>query len=176
MLALDVSGLSRSADAVVQAKVEKVTARWTKDGGRIVTDIELRVVEAWKGAASGTVKVMQPGGVVGEIGQRVDGIASFAPGEEVVVFLEARGNRFTLAGMAQGRFKVERSSDGRSAYVRQDQCGELHLIDAVTRQAVSQPPLAMPLEKLKQQVRVAPPAGVTPPTGAGPVISPLVAP
>jgi hypothetical protein len=107
---------------------------------------------------------------VGDIGQRVDGIASFAPGEEVVVFLEARGGRYIMAGMAQGRFKVERSSDGQSTYVRQDQCGELHLVDGVTREVVTQAPLAMPLETLKRQV-----AAMTP-TRPAPVNAPLVTP
>lgn len=178
MLALDVPGLTRSSDAVVRAKVTKVSSRWVKGGGRIVTDIEFSVLEAWKGASAASVKVTQPGGEVGDIGQRVDGVASFVPGEEVVVFLEARGPRFTMAGMAQGRFKVERSSDGRSTLVRQDQCGELHLVDGATRQETSQAPIALTLEGLKQAVTAAA-AGAprpSPTTAPGPSGEPRVAP
>ena len=157
LLALDLASLEGSADTIVRGQVTHVSSRWTQGGGRIVTEIELLVVETWKGTAPAKVVVMQPGGIVGDIGQRVDGVASFTPGEEVVVFLEARGEKFTMAGMAQGRFKVERSSDGQAIYARQDQCGELHLVDAVSRQPVSQPPMSMPMDSLKMRVvRTAP--------------------
>lgn len=152
MLALDVAGLSGSSDAVVRARVGQVSARWTRDRARIVTDVELTVLDAWKGTASGKIVVTQPGGEVGDIGQRVDGAAAFVAGEEVVLFLEARGGAFTVAGMAQGRFKVERASDGQAASVRQDQCGELHLVDPLTRQTVTQAPLTMSLDALRRQV------------------------
>jgi len=152
MLALDLDALAGSADAVVRARVVKVTPRWTRDGGRIVTDVELAVTETWKGGVARTIVVMQPGGVVGDLGQHVEGAATFAPGEEVVLFLEARGDRFTVSGMAQGRFKVEASSDGTAVYARQDQAGALRLLDPATRQEVAQAPLSLSLPAMRKQV------------------------
>lgn len=152
LLALDLDTLAGTADAVVRAQVVKVSSRWTRDGGRIVTDVELRVAEAWKGGVERTIVVMQPGGVVGDLGQHVEGAATFAPGEEVVLFLEARGGRFTVAGMAQGRFKVEAGSDGAAATARQDQAGQARLIDPATGREVAPAPLTLPLAAMKQRV------------------------
>ena len=169
MLALDVAGLSRTSDSVVIGTVSRVSSRWTGDHARIVTEVELTVVEAWKGQAPQTLVFSQPGGEVGDIGQRVDGAASFVVGEEVVLFLEARGGEFTVTGLAQGRFKVERSKDGKSASVRQDQCAGLFLLDAATRQPVSRSGQVMPLEDLKRQIV----AGSTSPAK---LITPVVTP
>jgi hypothetical protein len=155
LVALDVEGLAGSSDAVVRATVTRVSSRWTRDGGRIVTDIELDVAETWKGGVRKTIVVMQPGGVVGDLGQRVDGVATFALGEDVVLFLEARGDRFTVAGLAQGRFKVEASSDGATVSARQDQAAALHLVDPATRVEVAAAPLALPLAMMKLKVQQA---------------------
>jgi hypothetical protein len=152
MLALDVAGLSRTSDSVVVGTVARVSSRWTGDHARIVTEIELTVAEAWKGQAPQRLVLTQPGGEVGDIGQRVDGAASFVVGEEVVLFLETRGSEFTVTGMAQGRFKIDRTKDGKSASVRQDQCSGLFLLDSATRKPVSRSALAMPIEELKRQI------------------------
>lgn len=154
LLALDVNGLSKSSDVVVRGRVVSVSPRWTKDHARIVTDTELEVSESWKGAPSKRIVVMQPGGEIGEVGQHVEGIAAFKAGEEVVLFLEARGERFTVAGMAQGRFIVERSADGASMIARQDQCNELYLVDPSSRQAVSRTPISLEVGALKKLVVV----------------------
>lgn len=148
MLVLDVDALSGAADAVVRARVVKTSSRWTASGGRIVTDVELEVAETWKGGVARTIVVTQPGGVVGDLGQHVAGAARFVPGEEVVLFLEARGGRFTVAGMAQGRFKVE-----ASGAAHQDQAGELRLIEPTTGAEVAPAPLRLPLPELKARVQ-----------------------
>jgi hypothetical protein len=143
-----------------------VTPRWTRDGGRIVTDVELTVAETWKGAVPRTVVVMQPGGEVGELAQYVEGAATFAVGEEVVLFLEARGTRYTVAGMAQGRLKVERGASGTSASARQDQCAQLRLLDPGTGGEVAPAPLALTVDALRARVRAAPTAQKPLPRGS----------
>ncbi len=170
MLSLSVDGLATGADSVVRGKVVSVVPRWTMDHARIITDTTIEVSETWKGAATRQVVVMQPGGEIGDVGQHVEGIARFSPGEEVVLFLEARGaERFTVAGMAQGRFRVEKQSDG-TMQARQDQCGDLYTVDAATRQPVSRPPISLPVEALKQRVRVLIPS--TPAGGTGTRVQP----
>jgi hypothetical protein len=165
LLALDVDALTSSSDAVVRGRVVSATPRWTRDHLRIVTDTVVEVSETWRGAASGRITVMQPGGEVGEVGQRVESVATFKPGEEVVLFLEARGDRFTVAGLAQGRFVVERSSDGAATFARQDQCGDLELRDRATGQAVGAAPVALTVEALKRRVLRLAPAEPTLPAG-----------
>ena len=138
-----------------RATVRSVAARWSKDGGRIMTDVVLEVTEPWKGTPAKQVTVMQPGGVVGEVGQLVHGTARFAVGEDVVVFLEPRGDRFLLTGMVQGKFKVETSSDGKAVFARQEMEGEALLVDPATRQAVQPAAVVLPIDTLRAQVLAA---------------------
>jgi hypothetical protein len=176
MLEQDVTALAKSAAVVVRARVLASEARWTADRARIVTDTELEVLEAWKGAPAARIVVMQPGGIVGELGQKVDGVARFEPGEEVVVFLEPRGDRFSVAGMTQGAFHLARSSDGKTVFARQA-LDEALLLDPVTRQPVAGPSTVLTVEQLKARVAqaLATPASptVTPPASTKP---PLVTP
>ncbi len=170
LLALDVPALTKGSTVVVRATVRSVQARWTKDGGRIMTDAVLEVSEPWKGTPEKQLTVMQPGGVVGEIGQMVHGTAKFAVGEDVVVFLEARGDRYLLTGMIQGKFKVETSSDGKAVFARQATEGDALLIDPATRQAVHPAPVLLPIDTLRAQVLAASGARApVEPTTPGPV-------
>jgi len=110
-VALSVEGLARSSDAVVRGQVRKTTPTLSADGRRIFTLVDVEVASTWRGQAAATVRVIVPGGIMGAIGQRVDGAPSFAEGEEVVVFLnraEAGGHR--VAGLAQGKFSVAGTS------------------------------------------------------------------
>jgi hypothetical protein len=101
-----VEDLARSSDAVVRGTVERQASRMV--GKRIVTDVEIRIASVWRGTAPQRVKVTVPGGVVGDLGQRVDGMASFTPGEEVVVFVgRSSDGRWRVNGAAQGKFKVD---------------------------------------------------------------------
>lgn len=170
LLALDVAALTKGSSLVVRAKVKSVASRWTKDGGRIMTDAVLEVSETWKGTPTTQVTVMQPGGVVGDVGQLVHGTVTFTAGEEVVVFLEPRGERYLLTGMMQGRFKVETSSDGKWTSARQEFDGQALFLDPVTRQPVSLGVVALPIDTLRAQVLAA--SGATAPvepTRPGPV-------
>lgn len=170
LLALDVPALTKGSSVVVRATVRSVAARWTQDGGRIMTDAVLEVTEPWKGAAGKQLTVMQPGGVVGEIGQMVHGTAKFTVGEDVVVFLEPRGDRFLLTGMLQGKFKVETSSDGKAVFARQASEGDALLVDPATRQAVHPAAVVVPIETLRAQVLAASGARApVEPTMPGPV-------
>lgn len=155
LLALNVAQLTRNSSTVVRAKVLSSEARWTQDKARIITDTRLSVMETWKGTHQAEVLVMQPGGVVGDIGQRVHGTAQFSVGEEVVLFLESRGERFLLTGMIQGKFVVEASSDGSTPVARQATEGDLVLVDPQTKRPIVASSFVLPLDKLRAQVLVA---------------------
>ena len=170
LLSLDVPALTRGSTVIARGTVRSVEARWTKDGGRIMTDAVLEVTEPWKGAPSKQITVMQPGGVVGEVGQIVHGTVRFTVGEDVVVFLEPRGDHFLLTGMLQGKFKVETSSDGKAVFARQELESEALLVDAATHQPVQANAVVLPLEKLRAQVlALAGATAPTQPTTPGPV-------
>ena len=105
--ALSVEGLTRASDSVVRGQVRKMTSMLSDDGRRIFTLVDVDDTSTWRGDRVASVQVIVPGGVVGGIGQRVDGAPTFAGGEEVVVFLNrAEAGGYRVAGLAQGKFSV----------------------------------------------------------------------
>jgi hypothetical protein len=103
-----VEELARSSQAVVRGRVARVASRWSEDQRRIFTYVDVDVASAWRGAPGPRATVIVPGGIVGGIGQRVDGAPGFAKGEEVVLFLsEAEEGAYRVTGLAQGKFKVD---------------------------------------------------------------------
>jgi hypothetical protein len=151
LLAVDVPALSRNADAIVLGTVLSSKPRLA-EGGRIITDTELQIAEVFKGKAMGRIVVMQPGGIVGDLGQRVEGTAPFHAGEEVVVFLDARGERFIVTGMVQGKFKIERSKDGKEVLAVPEAASSARLIDPITHQETSSGLQPIALSALKVQI------------------------
>lgn len=106
----DLEGLSRKAAVVVRGRVLSQEARWDEAHERIYTWSTLQVLEFLRGPqpAPKRLVVKQIGGTVGDLTLHVDGRATLAPGEEVVLFLRAAGDVHTLVGMANGKYTVER--------------------------------------------------------------------
>ncbi|MEN9797941.1 MAG: hypothetical protein RL653_1637 [Pseudomonadota bacterium] len=150
LLKMDVPSLARASDAVVRCKVVSSSSRWSRDGRRILTEVRLEVVETIAGEAGRELQVVQPGGVVGDIGQKVDGLAAFEPGEEAVLFLERRGAVHGVVGMAQGKWRVEKGG----AWVRPEPV-EARLVDPRTREPVPPDVARVPLDQLRATVRAA---------------------
>ena len=106
-LTASVEGLARASDVVAQGRVRRVTTQLSNDGARVFTHVEVDTGSVWRGTAPPKLTIIVPGGEVGRIGQRVDGAASFDPGEVVVVFLgRAEAGAYRVTGMAQGKFSV----------------------------------------------------------------------
>jgi hypothetical protein len=105
-VAASVEELARSSDLVVRGRVVSTTARWSE--GRIYTYAEIQVASTLRGKAQERLTAVTPGGVVDDLGQRVDGAATFTTGEEVVLFLgRPDGGRYRVNGLGQGKFVVE---------------------------------------------------------------------
>ena len=156
LLRTELPELTQGSDVVVQGRVRHMESRWSADGRRILTDVHLEVTDALKGTPGAIVTLTQPGGRVGDIAQRVDGLASFTPGEEVVVFLQQGGaERFVLRGMAQGKYSVKREGAGREPLAVPEAVGEALLIDGKTGQSTSVRSQTLTLAQLKQRVRSA---------------------
>jgi hypothetical protein len=158
VISVNLDQLTQRSDAVVHGTVTNKQSRWSGDGRRIITDVQIQVSESLKGTPGATVSIQQPGGVVGDIGQSVSGLASFSEGEEVVVFLGKWGKQFQVVGAAQGKFSVQRSSDGKVVAVP-DPASEHELVDASGRRVESQL-RRLELAELRAAVRAA--AGRTP--------------
>lgn len=118
VLRLTFEELTTRADAVVHGRVVGSTPRLDAGKGRISTFTEVEVTEAVKGAPGKKVMVRQPGGEVGGIGQSVAGAARFAPGEEVVLFLQRApddASVFHVLSMSAGKVRLEQKRDARRA-------------------------------------------------------------
>jgi hypothetical protein len=156
MLYQDIASLTQSSDAVVHGTVKKTESHWTADHKRIVTDVTVEVAEFIKGTGARTVVVQQPGGEVDGIGQKVSGLAAFSQGEEVVLFLQHQGAaKYRLSGMAQGKYRVERSSDKTAAFVVPESTGDAMVIDPQTGAAAQADSKAIELASLRAKVRAA---------------------
>jgi hypothetical protein len=104
--AISVEQLARSSDAVIRGKVVGARAH-SREDGRIFTTYEVRTARVLRGRAPPTARVIVPGGVLGSIGQRVDGAPELAVGEELVLFLRRAGaDGFVVAELTQGKFSV----------------------------------------------------------------------
>jgi hypothetical protein len=106
--------LTDQSELVVSGQIDRSWAEWDADHKYIWTRYELSVSGTLKGSAASSVVFSEPGGIVGDKGMSVAGSVGYAPGEEVVVFLQRMPNGYLrTAGWSQGKFRV-------------DQTGKLH--------------------------------------------------
>jgi hypothetical protein len=110
ILALDLPTLVSRADQISVVDVVSVKSAWNVAHDRITTTVDLTVVDCWKGtvAPATHLQVVQPGGTVGEIEMRVDGMPHFQVGERTLLFLRGRPDHASVVGMAQGKRPVSR--------------------------------------------------------------------
>ena len=132
-------------NAVIRGRVLAMASRVA--GGRIVTEVEVLVASAWKGAPDATVRFVVPGGRAGGLALRVDAAPVFAEGEEVVLFLSRAGSGWHVNGQALGKYRVE-GSEARPAL------GDARLLPmaiAAGERRVG----PMPVDELERRVRTA---------------------
>jgi hypothetical protein len=108
---VDVPEMTRASALILHGSVETVHTRnlGTAKAPRIVTDIKLRVHRVLKGKNRGpefTLRLI--GGTIDGQSMKVPGTPAFRPEEEVLLFLEWTGENFTLCGLAQGKFTIDR--------------------------------------------------------------------
>jgi hypothetical protein len=173
VLRLPFDEMARTSDLVLRGKVQKAESRWSGDGRKIFTDVEVLVEETLKGRPPRVVTVRQLGGTVGDLAQKVSGLHDYDVGEEVVLFLQKTpGDLYRVAGFAQGRYRVERSADGKAHAVPDEAVRGARLVDPGTRGEVAPDMSPVPLEEIRRRVRAAqgddstpapaPPGKVTP--------------
>ena len=128
---LTLDELVARADEIVMARAIAAESRF--EDGRIVTEVELERVETIRGHGGERLRLITPGGTVGEIGMRVEGAPQIPVGTEAVLFGRRTERGVRAVGMAQGVFPV-RTREGRPwvhpngagiALVRRDAQGRL---------------------------------------------------
>lgn len=116
--------LVNESDYVIHAVTRSVTAekRPSARGVKIVTRVELDVVERVAGTAPDTVVLELVGGRVGREALVVEGMPQFYVGDENILFVRDNGRSVCpLVGMMHGRYRVERdAATGRRYVVRND--------------------------------------------------------
>ncbi len=123
--------LAHSAEIIVRVRCIKSEARW--ESGSIWTFDDLEVIETFKGSPSQRLRIRLAGGRVGHLETKVEGVPHFAPGEELVLFVEhTSAGDYSITGWAQGTFRVHRDTSGE-ARLTQD-TSHLAVFDARTRQ------------------------------------------
>lgn len=157
--AMSLTALTQSSDVIVVARVEEQRARYDAQG-RIVTDVTVRIEESLLGrlGVGARANVLRLGGVVGDLGLRVEGEASYQSGETVVLFARwlstPSGEVLRPVGMAQGVLPI--ASRGGVELVTPGGAGlELVVRDADGRLTPGQPALRAPVPRdaLLEQVR-----------------------
>jgi hypothetical protein len=126
VVALDTSELTKRADHVAVADVVSVESAWDEGHHKILTTIDLSVVESWKGGAlpASHLTIVQPGGTVGDIAMVVFGLSQFVPGERTLVFLRGKTSAAGVVGMAQGKRAMRRDlATGKWMIDRADHAG-----------------------------------------------------
>lgn len=110
IMAMDLPAMVGHAERIAVVDVVSVTPAWNDRHDRIITSIELTVVDCWKGGlpAGAHLTLRQPGGTVGDITTSVDGMPRFSPGERTVVFLRGAADRQTVVGLTQGKRPMHR--------------------------------------------------------------------
>lgn len=101
------------ADVVLLGNVARCDSFW--QGTQIYSLCSVDVHEIWAGklrAPKKAVRVVTYGGMVGDIGQVVDGMGRLQTGETVVLHLKSRNDDYLLVGQAQGVWHVGRPTEG----------------------------------------------------------------
>ena len=109
-----VEEMTRIADEVVLGTVAASESHWTDDRQQILTYVTVTSTERLKGTGTGDVTFVQLGGTVGTDFMVALGTPSFAPGEQVLVFLGRMNSDKRLAvptdrwllGLGQGKWGV----------------------------------------------------------------------
>lgn len=106
--------LAKTSPAIVEGVVTARKTQRTKDR-RFETLTTLRVTRSHKGEIPAQIVIKQHGGTLDGVTHAIPGDATFAEGEEVLVFLEPSAvtkGTFILVGMAATKFRIERTGDG----------------------------------------------------------------
>jgi hypothetical protein len=96
---------------IVHGRVVDVRSDPTPDRRSIVTHVTVAIADALKGNLREEVTFRVPGGQVGRYRRIIVGAPQFERGDEVVLFLSARGPSIPYVfGLSQGVYRISRAS------------------------------------------------------------------
>jgi hypothetical protein len=101
--------VQESSVAVVETPIESKSV-W--ENGRIITYTKVHVDRVLAGTAPTEVWVETLGGVVGDIGQQVEGEAVLRAGQQSLLFLSPYESGYVVTARGQGQFPIVRDAGG----------------------------------------------------------------
>jgi hypothetical protein len=155
VLALDLGQLTQQSERVVVGEVISVRSAWNAKHERILTTVELRVAEAWKGPmpSGGVLTIVQPGGVAEGIEMRVHGMPVFNVGERAVFFLRGGANQpVAVTGMGQGKRGLRFDSASKRWMVDGGDRSAAVNLDLQGRTRPAGPEVPLPLDEMRRRV------------------------
>ncbi|MBK5257963.1 MAG: PKD domain-containing protein [Thermoanaerobaculia bacterium] len=100
-------------------------------GGVIWTETSVAVEHPVKGNVSGTIRVSEAGGVLGDRVTMIFGAPRFSTGEKVLLFLaQTPGGDYQTIDLFAGKFSADRALDGRALWIRHDDLENVSILDA----------------------------------------------
>ena len=124
--------LVSQATAVARLRCIGAQSRW--ENGEIWTETRFEIVELNKGRLPLLVRVRMPGGHIGNLHSRIEGVPVFHSGEEAYVFLWGQeGETLRVLGWSQGTFRITRDARTGVERVTQDSAAA-PVFDPRTRQ------------------------------------------
>jgi hypothetical protein len=116
---MSVADMSRASHTIVRAHCVANSTRW--DAGEIWTFTTFDVEDIWKGSAPLRITVRLLGGEAGNLKSTVSGVPRFAPGEQLVLFLErTTAGDFSVVSWVQGTFRIGHDRTTDEEIVTQD--------------------------------------------------------
>jgi hypothetical protein len=138
---------------IVHGRVVDVRSDPTPDRRTIVTYVTVGIVDSFKGSLHDEVTLRVPGGQVGRYRRIVVGAPQFERGDEVVLFLSARGPSIPyIFGLSQGVYRVSRAG-GRALVLPPALMAKGAEAERVVRGDPARRPL--PLDDFARDVRTA---------------------
>ena len=122
MLPVSIEQMTGKATVIALGEVKDMMSRWTPDRSRIETYVKLKVKNYLKGKRKDNTLILhQWGGKVGKLVQEIHGNPHYRIGEEVLVFLKTRnGDHMRVVDMAQGKWRLTRSSRTKGMLFKRD--------------------------------------------------------
>jgi len=100
--------LVESSANIVRGTVADMNSYWGDDHRAIYTDLTVAVSEQYKGdSGAGQITVTILGGNVDGLGLMVEDVPRFSNGQEVILFLNPKGDVFQINCLYQGKYTVE---------------------------------------------------------------------
>jgi hypothetical protein len=140
--------LGQDATLVVDGRVTSVRSYWNETRSKILTEAVVAVEGTYKGARQSTVRIVQLGGIVGNVKMNVHGAVSWHDGEEVLLFLEpSLPGAYQVAGFSQGKYRIERDPRSGKRFVQHVVPGGTEFLGAPGAPGTASTPTQLPLDE-----------------------------